>query len=190
MPARAEIEYRHPLTHAVPKCRPTGTAWNLRRRTSAIPRGAIRVPRCHRVRRASTLDRDPGTLELNHWALGGDWTSRRGGRGPPRGRWTHRVQLPRTRSASHPHARSTRRTGAIPSVDRRRATRCHARARHRRPRQRRRRRTADVPANPTSRSHRGSTLRDRVPRPRRRGVCIYLRMSRGCVWTTSRRSNN
>ena len=132
----------------------------------------------------------PERLRLNHWALGGDWTVEReaavlheaGGRIAFNfhARDLHLILTPRSTrrpvrfrvlidgeppGAAHGLDIDDLGNGAVAEP-------------------------ADVPADPTSRSRRGSTLRDRVPRPRRRGVCIYLRMSRGCVWTTSRRSNN
>jgi cytochrome c biogenesis protein CcdA/thiol-disulfide isomerase/thioredoxin len=125
-------------------------------------------------------------LQLNQWALGGDWTigGERASLNAPNGRIA-RLSVSRPRPSPRPRTRGGRKTGAIPSFDRRQAPRKRPWRRHRRGRQWDRHRTAALSAGSPEQTRRRSPIGDRVSRPRRAGFRLHVRLT---AQTTDRAS--
>ena len=161
------------------------------------PRGRRRLARrCARPRPTSATARAPGfasgdarafdeparlrgarRLGLNQWALAGGWTVARHAAVSNERRRADRVPLPRARPQPRHGARATRgarsRSGCSSTVSRAGAA---ARGRCGRRRQRHRSGPAHVSADPPTRRDRRPGLRDRVPRRRRGGVLLHVRV--------------
>ena len=119
----------------------------------------------------------PRKLRRNHWCLSGDWTARAeavvlndaGGRiaFDVHARDIHLVMGPKTREAPV-RFRATLDGEPLGSRPRERCRRRRSRRPHL---------LADVPARATGRSHRRPPVRDRVPRTRRTGLRVHVRLS-------------
>ena len=118
----------------------------------------------------------PTRLALNGWALAGEWTMANEptilGKAP--GRLVCRFHARDVHLVMGPSAPGE--PGTLPRVDGRSASRSCSRSGRGRQRQRHRRRTAAVSANPATGADRRSHVRDRVPRCRRGGVRIHVRL--------------
>src|SRR5262249_26544671 len=88
----------------------------------------------------------------------------------------HHLPFPRARPEPRHGVRSESEERAIPGAHRRASARSGPRRRYRRGRQRHGRRAEVVPVDPSAGDHLGPALRDRVPRPRRRGFRVHVRL--------------
>src|SRR6266581_1499554 len=120
----------------------------------------------------------PRSLGLNEWALSGDWTLNAGAVALDKanGRVVYRFHA-RDFASGHGTAIS-RIVDTFPRSARRAPAGECSRHRRRRARLRHGQGTAALPAHPAAPAHCGSTVRDRIPRPRRRGLCLHVRVKR------------
>ena len=173
-----------------------------RRRSRARVRGADRASRspptggrCERPRRTSPTAGVPAShrrtsarldvphaipsprLSLNEWAPAGPWTLARTRpcRTTPGARIAFQFQARDVNLVMGPAARGHVRP--VPRPPRRPRARRRPRLRRRRAGQRNAGRPASLSADPPAGPRRGVARRDRVPRRRRRGVLLHLRLS-------------
>ena len=121
----------------------------------------------------------PARLRLNQWALAGDWTVGKQAIALNRagGRIAYRFHARDLNLVMGPAARGT--SVRFRVLDRRAAARRGARGRRRRPGQRHGDRAAAVSADPATEARRRPTVRDRVSRRGRGGVCVHVRLNCG-----------
>ena len=168
---------RRRSTRAASRWPPTGGRCSRPRRTSATARAAASPQETRRRVRPAARLRAAAPLRLNQWALAGTWTVARHAGVLERARRTDRVPLPRARR--QPRHGTGRRGGIdpVPGVPRRSAGRRRAR-----------RSTSDADGSGIVDEQRTYQLirqsgpiadrlvRDRVPRRRRRGVLLHVRL--------------
>ncbi len=119
----------------------------------------------------------PGELQRNQWALAGSWTvSPENARTRCRRR-PDQLPVPCARPASRAGPGESRPSDPLSRDARRPGAGKGQRCRHRRERRRRRARTAPVPAHPPVGRRSRSHVHHRIPRRRRRSVCIHLRLT-------------
>jgi hypothetical protein len=119
----------------------------------------------------------PSGLRRNQWSLSGDWLVgvEPARLSPPGGSISYGFHARDLHLVMGPPAG---RAGALHRPPRRRTTRARPWHRRRRERQRHRRLPADVPVDPPAAADRRPAVRDRVPRRRRRGLRVHIRMTK------------
>ena len=118
----------------------------------------------------------PERLRSNHWALAGAWTIGRENVVLDQARREHRLPLRRARRASRALCRSPR-ADSFPRARRRRASGSLTRCGRRRGRQRRAPGRSPLPARARARQGARADAGDHVPRARRRGVRLHVRIA-------------
>ncbi len=124
----------------------------------------------------------PESLQLNTWALGGNWTIEERASVLERSRGANRLPLPCARRPSRAafagwHGRS------VPRVGRRRSARRGARAGRRRGGPRNAGPATALSVGARDRVDHGPHVRDRIPRCRRGGVRLHLRLATGSAFS-------